>query len=454
MPQPHVSVIVPVYNAHKTLMRCVDSILTQEYRDLELILVDDGSTDDSGELCDAVTERDKRVHVIHKPNSGVSDSRNRGMKAAAGTYIQFVDADDWITPDATKLLVRSIEEYPVDMVIADFYRVVNTRVARKSDIDTDTVITREQYADLMMESPSDFYWGVLWNKLYKHSIIEQHSIRMDPSISWCEDFIFNMEYVLHTKTIYPLHVAIYYYEKSKSSLSSQGVNLANTIRMKLNVIEYYKNFFQQIMGEEDYEARRPDIYRFYIDSASDGGVLPRPLSAKLGTERITVDVNPNLTINAQSELFLTNRLLDRYLDTTAEEHDLDLIDARVLLYLRDCPYPKTVHEISEYCGKTTGQVTRSIQKLRVRNMLKITTEKEKTLNKKGKKVTQRRQRFTLTDEAQPVMQSIDQALQDFDSARFADLTQEQRSQAKTIEHLTDRALRQAFLPPAGACRIW
>ena len=181
--EPKVSIIVPVYNAEK-LERCIDSILGQEFTDIELILADDGSTDSSGSICDAYAKRDPRVHVIHKPNSGVSSTRNCAMDTAQGTYIQFLDSDDWITPDATKLLVRGIEENSCDMVIADFYRVIGSRVARKSDIDSEDVITREQYADLMMESPSDFYWGVVWNKLYKRSIIESHRNRMDPSISW------------------------------------------------------------------------------------------------------------------------------------------------------------------------------------------------------------------------------------------------------------------------------
>lgn len=121
--KPTVSIIVPVHNAEKFLNRCVDSILGQEYRDFELILVDDGSRDMSGSICDAGAEDVmKRVVVIHKENSGVSDTRNQGIERAKGTYLQFVDSDDWLTPDATKLMVRAAEEHGCDMVISDFYR--------------------------------------------------------------------------------------------------------------------------------------------------------------------------------------------------------------------------------------------------------------------------------------------------------------------------------------------
>ena len=118
--KPTVSIIVPVYNAEKFLNRCVDSILGQEYRDFELILVDDGSRDMSGSICDAYAKTDERVVVIHKENSGVSDTRNQGIERAKGTYLQFVDSDDWLTPDATKLMVRAAEEHGCDMVISDF----------------------------------------------------------------------------------------------------------------------------------------------------------------------------------------------------------------------------------------------------------------------------------------------------------------------------------------------
>ena len=103
---PTVSIIVPVYNAKNYLQRCIDSILHQEYTDYELFLVDDGSTDGSGDICDAYAAADARITVIHKENTGVSDSRNLAISQARGTYLQFLDSDDWITPDATKLFVR------------------------------------------------------------------------------------------------------------------------------------------------------------------------------------------------------------------------------------------------------------------------------------------------------------------------------------------------------------
>ena len=273
--QPTVSIIVPVYNAESTLRRCVDSILNQDYRDFELILVNDGSQDGSGAICDAYAAQDPRVIAIHKPNTGVSDTRNLAISRARGTYLQFLDSDDWITPDATTLLVQTARQHDCDLVISDFYRVVGERVSRKGDIDDDTVLTREEYAAHMMENPADFYYGVLWNKLYRRSIVERWNLRMDPEISWCEDFMFNLEYIRHAETFCALQVPIYYYVKTKGSLATQSLTIPKTIKMKLTVFEYYNRFFKTVLDEEEYEKSRLKVYKFLLDAAG-AGALPPP----------------------------------------------------------------------------------------------------------------------------------------------------------------------------------
>ena len=222
---PLVSIIVPIYNAEKTIGRCIDSILNQTYKEFELILMDDGSMDTSGEICDEYAEKDGRIRVIHKENSGVSDTRNQGIDAARGEYLQFPDSDDWITPDATGLFIRAAAESQCDMVIADFYRVIGERVSKKESIEADGLMGKIEYAENMMKNPADFYYGVLWNKLYKRSVIEEYNLRMDSSISWSEDFMFNLEYIRHIQTIYVLKVPVYYYVKTKGSLVSQSMSM-------------------------------------------------------------------------------------------------------------------------------------------------------------------------------------------------------------------------------------
>lgn len=285
--KPMVSIIVPVYNAQDFIERCVDSILQQEYTNFELLLLDDGSTDRSGEICDRYAEADKRVCVIHKENSGVSDTRNLALDRAKGNYIQFVDSDDWIAADATRLFVETAENTRCDMVICDFYRVVGERVSHKGDIKAEGLLTMEEFAGYMMEDPADFYYGVLWNKFYRNEIIKKHNLRMDHSISWCEDFMFNLEYLRYAEHVCPIHNPLYYYVKRKGSLVSQGLSLSNTIKMKRDVFSYYNNFYKHVFDEEQYEKNRLQVYKFLVDSASDGTVMPSllPGAWKLGEEQ-------------------------------------------------------------------------------------------------------------------------------------------------------------------------
>ena len=279
---PLVSIIVPIYNAEKYLERCINSILVQEYTYFELLLIDDGSTDRSPQICDHFAAQDTRIKVVHKENSGVSDTRNLALDLAQGDYIQFLDSDDWITPDATKNFVHSAVSNGCDLVISAFYRVVGDSFSPKSSIDKEGLFTRDEFADEMMDNPADFYYGVLWNKFFKRSIIEKYHIRMEKDISWCEDFIFNLEYLRHCRVIFSLKTPTYYYVKVKGSLvHSQSSNISQIIHMKLTVFEYYQQFFKSVYDEESYDSIRFQIYRFLLSAAKDSFIPPAPLSKKL-----------------------------------------------------------------------------------------------------------------------------------------------------------------------------
>ena len=439
-----VSIIVPVYNAEKFLNRCVDSILGQEYRDFELILVDDGSRDMSGSICDAYAKTDERVVVIHKENSGVSDTRNQGIERAKGTYLQFVDSDDWLTPDATKLMVRAAEEHGCDMVISDFYRVVGDMVSRKGDIESDRVIDREEFASFMMENPADFYYGVLWNKLYRRDIVEEHKLRMDTDISWCEDFMFNLEYIRYAKVFYALHAPIYYYVKRKGSLASQGINISKTVKMKLNVFEYYNNFYKHVLEEEDYEKNRLQVYRFFIDAAGDGTVPPSilPGSKKLGDERVFVNTEILQAEGPAGEDYRKRKLLEHYLEPVALKGDLKVMDVCLLLCLCEKHEWDSRRELADFAGITRTNLTSGLQRLTMKGFLKVEEVKEPKPSKKDKTTgknktktaemaeTKRKGRggriaVTILPAADAVMKELEMAQRDYDAARFAGFTEEE-----------------------------
>jgi hypothetical protein len=163
-----VSIIVPVYNVEKYLRRCLESIAAQTYSDLEILIVDDGSTDSSGNICDDFSINDSRTRVMHKKNAGLSDARNVAISAATGVFILCIDSDDYVSPDHIELLVRSLHETGADIATTDFYRVADSASIEFSSSevrDQPTLMTAESALELL------FYQKNLttssWGKLYR-----------------------------------------------------------------------------------------------------------------------------------------------------------------------------------------------------------------------------------------------------------------------------------------------
>lgn len=436
---PIVSIIVPIYNAEKNLRRCVDSILNQTYKEFEVILMDDGSSDASGQICDEYALQDSRIKVVHKENSGVSDTRNQGISMAKGKYIQFLDSDDWITPDATASLVRGITENACDMVIADFYRVINERVSQKGAIEEDGLMDRLLFATNMMQNPADFYYGVLWNKLYKRSVIEEYQLRMDSEISWCEDFMFNLEYIRHIQSIYVLKIPIYYYVKTKGSLVSQGMSMKKTVQMKRTVFRYYNAFYKDVFGEEDYEKRRMQVYRFLFDVASDGAVaFPiLPGTYKLGAERTSVSEGVQEGEGLFFDLYREQKLQDMLFDTVALRNDLTTVDVKLLHYL-SLPHENcTFKEMAKILNISRSTLTLALTRLQGKDMiLAKQSEDEKESGSKE---------YMVTEEADSILSEILFAINDFEQIVYEGFTKEEielyeRLEKKRRENI-QRALR-------------
>ena len=413
---PTVSIIVPVYNAEATISRCIESIINQEYRDFELLLIDDGSTDSSGTICDRYAAEDSRIRLIHKENTGVSETRNMALDLACGTYLQFLDSDDWITPNATRLFVEEAERYHCDMVISDFYRVVGKRVAHKGDIDDDCVLTQEEFSAHMLQNPADFYYGVLWNKLYRRDIVEKYHLRMNPEISWCEDFMFNLEYIRHAEVFYALQVPVYYYVKTKGSLASQGMSISKTIKMTLMVFEYYNNFYKHVLDEEDYEKNRLQVYRFLVDAAGDGAVPPSFFSGskKLGEERNSVSQDVVAGEGILMDDYRDRKLLDYYLEPIAQKNNLTLGEVRLLLCLSQLRHIGTRKEIADFAGITVRSLSLLLQRLSLKNMLKYEENR-----------TTKELKITFLPLASPIQNEIAAAQSNFEQAKYAGFTEDE-----------------------------
>lgn len=435
--EPCVSIIVPVYNAEATLHRCVESVLNQEYTNFQLILADDGSSDDSGAACDAFARADSRITVLHKENSGVSDTRNQAIALARGCYLQFLDADDWITPNATKLLVRTAEENQCDLVVSDFYRVVGERVSPKGDIEEDGLLTREEFAAHMMENPADFYYGVLWNKLYRRDIIEEHRLQMDPKINWCEDFLFNLEYIRHARRFCALQVPIYYYVKTKGSLVNQGISISRIVRTKLMLFDYYQQFYKTVLDEAEYEKCRLKVYRFLIDAAQDGAVLPlSPGSTKLGDERIQVRSH---TLSGEGFLFdwfRERKLLEYYLEPVAQKTGLTRQEVLLLLYLRRSG-AGTRKDLADFAGVTKRNLSLQLQHLAAKGLISVTETripgcKDKLLQ------------FSFLPAAENLLSGLESAQKDFEVARLSGFNDEEQAQYARLSQRVQDNIRDVL----------
>ena len=434
MQQPTVSIIVPVYNARQTIRRCVDSVLRQDFPDFELLLVDDGSTDGSGALCDEYARRDPRVRVMHRENGGVSAARNDALDRARGVFLQFLDSDDWLTPDAAKLLVRTAREHSCDLVIADFYRVSGDWVSHKGGIDDTAVMSREVFASHMMENPAAYYYGVLWNKLYRRDIVERHRLRMDAGIRWCEDFLFNLEYVLHARTFVALRAPVYYYVRTKGSLVAQSATLPNVIRTKLRLFAYYNDFYKHVLDERDYEKNRLQVYRFLLDAAGDGVVVPG--LTKLGEERTPVGRQAAAAEGPLGDAYRARKLLDRCLETAALQHDLTVQDIRLLLCLHAMGGTGSRRELADFAGVSRVALARLLQRLTARELIRT----EEVRGEDGERLL----RAEFLAAARGVLADAADARDDYDRARLAGLSPEEAAQCRALSGRLQDNMRRAL----------
>ncbi len=177
-----ISVIVPVYNAEKYLGKCVNSILNQDYKDIELILVDDGSKDSSPAMCDEFAKQDKRIKVVHKENGGPAKARNTGLDIAKGEYIAFVDSDDWLEPDMYSHLIELIKINNADMAFCEIaLNHANGEIIKKHRVDGELVMTRLEAMAHRFDG-SDIISDSLVNKVYKKSVFENVRLPEDRCI--------------------------------------------------------------------------------------------------------------------------------------------------------------------------------------------------------------------------------------------------------------------------------
>lgn len=210
-----ISVVIPVYNVEKYLSQCIESVISQTYKCFEIILIDDGSKDDSGKICDEYAQKDNRIKVIHKKNEGVSAARNDGIDISSGELMYFLDADDWIEPTLFEEAVEKYNEKNVDAVFFDYVaEYSNKKVIEKSLMISDEYVVNTDNIEIIKSITRN---GYIWNLLFKSSIIKANKIRLKNGLVLLEDMLFKFTCLSFIKTYSYIGKVFYHYRQLNSS---------------------------------------------------------------------------------------------------------------------------------------------------------------------------------------------------------------------------------------------
>jgi len=257
-----VSVVVPTYNVEKYLERCVESIRSQTYSTLEIILVDDGSTDRSGAMCDELAKHDDRIRVIHKENGGLSDARNFGLAEATGEYVCFIDSDDWVEPDMISSAVDALKKENSDIAIWGYYADF-VDAGEKILSSSKRILREEPHFD--GENPYGEIGSVLgfcgyaWNKLYRLPFLKEQQLTFTKGISLVEDILFNAKAICRAESVTFLPTAYnHYMQRNAETLGTKFYpNLADLRLMALDAhvqLLHHWDVSQAVIDQ--YRARR------------------------------------------------------------------------------------------------------------------------------------------------------------------------------------------------------
>lgn len=230
---PLISVIIPIYNVEKYIHQCLDSVINQSYKNLEIILIDDGSPDKCPEICDKYARKDKRIIVIHQENKGISSARNTGLKYAHGRYVAFVDSDDWLALNCYEKVLNHAMKTDADITGYDIFEVYGNTIKVKSHTPCESsVIQTSQHYDLLFS-----LWPLVWSKLYKKSFLDKHRIYFPDGLIY-EDVPFVVACYARNATMSFIKDHLHYYRMERvGSVSHKGNPKTSQI---FDVMEFIK----------------------------------------------------------------------------------------------------------------------------------------------------------------------------------------------------------------------
>ena len=278
---PELSVIVPVYNAETYLRKCISSILQQTYGNLEVILVNDGSTDSSGKIAQEIAAEDERVKVINQHNQGVSSARNTGLRMAAGKYVGFVDADDWVEPSMYEILINEMIHYQADLACCGYQKIFADGRAEIHDLQgLDLIMDKNTFIMHMFDAPRTIPQSV-WGKLFLRDKISHY---FDEDLIICEDSDFLIEYAININKPVIIKQALYcVYNNENSATRNENGKTSLGLATRKRIIERLAHLDNQLsdVAEKDYldiclqhcnsmkDDKESEYYTLAIDSFRD-----------------------------------------------------------------------------------------------------------------------------------------------------------------------------------------
>lgn len=266
-----ITVVVPVYNVEKYLKKCLDSIVNQTYKNLEIICVDDGSPDNSIDILNIFAEKDKRIKIIRQRNQGLSEARNTGIKNAKGKYIIFIDSDDWIELEMIDLMLKKIQNENLDLVICGFFDHYFEKKYKINELNNIKKYIKDKIDGIsyfkIVTSKTNLFTAFAWNKLYRLDLIKSKNLFF-PEKRLYEDLSFTFRYLIYSKKVDVVERPLYHYIRRKGSITNI-LNFKNSIDI-LFTLENLKEF---LIKEEQYTLLNSVEFKEYLFSWSSRAAL-------------------------------------------------------------------------------------------------------------------------------------------------------------------------------------
>ena len=265
MASPLISVIIPVFNAQHTLPAAIDSVFSQSIPDMEIILVNDGSRDDSLGICEQYAQKDPRIKVIDQPNGGPSAARNAGLRVAGGRYISFMDSDDTLTPGAYPRMLNAVQCGGAEMVIGHFNFMVGKKALDRGRVKKDVVLNKDAFMGALARKPASSYYACVWNKLYSRGLVEENDIFFDNTITWGEDLHFNLLCYYHVKRVAFVKEPVYNYRLTLFGQAFRSFSKHPKHVVSVRILQYHtlKDLYVRTGHYRQYRAW---ITRFLLDT--------------------------------------------------------------------------------------------------------------------------------------------------------------------------------------------